>query len=229
MAKKKRTKEEQIRHRRTVRRKVTGGVTLLLAFIGIVSVLVTVGKQVYSLVTNSNMIDEFESQIEFVVALDPSPFVITENPNDDLLLEAAIYQSLGSYPAANLQYDEEGRLLLPALEVSTAAASMYGGGYTVEHHTFSDVSLSFVYDSETGLYTLPDTSGTVAFYPKVTKVAREGSNRVLTVAYMSPGLIEHYTGKRDPEHDTVVKHMEYVMAREEGQWLLVEVRASALS
>ena len=228
MAKKRRTKEEQMRHNRTIRRKVTGGVFVGFALIGIISVVALISSGVGKLFNNTTVKADFEKQIEFVVAMDPSPFVITDSPNDDQLLEAAVWTSLLTYPEESRTYNDNGQLLLPAIEVTTAAAKMYSSEYKLTNRTFSDVDLKFEYAEASGLYTMPSTSLVGTFYPQVVAITREGSYKVLSVAYMSPGLQDYYTGVRDPENDKIVKYMEYVMVREGGKWLLHEVRTPVL-
>lgn len=228
MAKKRLTKEEQQRRRKTVRRKITGGVFLLFALIGVAAVISLIVGQVQVLLSDDDQITQFENQIEFVVALDPVPFNITASPDDDLLLEAAIYEAVRSYPEDSRTYNDDSQLLLPSVEVTRAAARIFSNEYSIVHHTFSDFDVEFTYDEETGYYALPTTSLAGSFYPHIVAVTRDGSSRILSVAYMSPSAQNVYTGQRDPETDTIVKYMEYVMTMQSGGWRLSEVRTPIL-
>ena len=67
-----------------------------------------------------------------------------------------------------------------------------------------------------------------ALYPQVVAITRENGNKVLSVAYKSPSLVDYYTGTRNSESDKLVKYMEYVMVRNGGEWRLKAVRTPIL-
>lgn len=228
MAKKRRTREEQIKHNRTVRRKITGGVFVFFALVGMVSVLTFGGIQIAKLFNTTDVKTAFEKQIEYVVALDPVPFNITESPDDDLLLKAAIWKAINNYPEENRTYDEKKDLILPEIEVTKAAASIYSSEYTLKHHTVNYLETTFEYNKEKAYYTIPATSLSGVLYPQVVAVTREGGTRVLSVAYKSPSLVDYYTGTRNQDSDKLVKYMEYVMVRNGSEWRLQSVRTPIL-
>lgn len=228
MAKKRRTREEQLKHNRTVRRKITGGVFVFFALVGMASIITLAAVQIGKLVNSPDIKTTFEKQIEYVVALDPVPFDISESPDDDLLLKAAIWKAINSFPEENRTYDENKSLILPAIEVTKAAASIYSNEYTLKHHEVSYIQTKFSYNEEKAYYTIPATSLSGALYPQVVAITRENGNKVLSVAYKSPSLVDYYTGTRNSESDKLVKYMEYVMVRNGGEWRLKAVRTPIL-
>lgn len=230
MAKKKLSKEERLRRNKRIRRQITGGIFFAFALVGVVAVVSLAVQGIKGLFSTEDQQKKLESRIEYVVALDPVPFDITTNPDNNTLLEAAIYKAISGYPEESRSFDDEGRLILPDFEVTKAAGELYPSVFRLTHASFADANgnVEFTYDSEKKCYYLPNTTLSGAPYPIVVAMTREGDNLVLSVAYMSPGTDTFFTGIRNPERDRLIKYMEYVMVSEDGEWQLHTVRRPIL-
>ncbi len=221
------TKEQIIRRNRRIRRTLSGAVFTIFAAIGVVAVVIFGAQLVVKAMDDSDEKAAYESLFETVVALDPTPFTMDgETVPDDLLLEAAIWAVVSNEDTNNYQRSDEGALILPALDVQTYANRMYYG-YTLTHHSFTDVDMEFTYDEESQTYTLPLTSLIDSFYPVVDSISTLGNTRTLTVLYMRADSSGYFSGIRNPESDTVVKTMEYILKKEDGSYKLYEIRQVA--
>lgn len=222
MAKKRMTKEEIIKRNRRIRRKLIGAVFLVFALIGVAAVLTLAVQGVIRSMDDTNIRAAYEETYYTLVALDPVPFSISESPPDDLLLEAAIWATVRGENLDKYSRNEDGALLLPAVDVEKYAAAMYSSSYVIEHRTFTDVDLEFVYDITTKLYTIPLTSLINLYEPNIISMKTSGGTRVLTVQYLSAADSDVYAGSAATQ--TVVKTMEYVLVREDGEYRLSAVR-----
>ena len=66
-----------------------------------------------------------------------------------------------------------------------------------------------------------------SFYPVVDSISTLGNTRTLTVLYMRADSSGYFSGIRNPESDTVVKTMEYILKKEDGSYKLYEIRQVA--
>ena len=80
--------------RRRRRRQLLGGVLCVLIVCGVVSVISSVGRVVGSLFDDSEERAEYEKLLAPLVMLDPVPFDSLETADQNLLLQAAIWEAI---------------------------------------------------------------------------------------------------------------------------------------
>ena len=218
-------KERHNRIRR-FRRQTLGFVFCLLALIG-------AGTIVYGAVhyVHSTFFDDTEDRQAYqqliapLVSMDPAPFDSLENADQDMLLEAAIWAALDYEDTTKYDRNEYDSIILPTVDVERYLSRMYGPSYTVEHHSFFDLDIEFVYDASLSAYIIPITSQSGSYMPRIEQIENSGSTRLLTVAYL-----QHSTLASDivTESDavTVSKYMEYILLRESGEYYIYAVQES---
>lgn len=167
---------------------ILGGIFILFAAIGLISVSMWGFKSVTGLFDNSANRDRYESFISPVVMMDPAPFSVVENMEDDLLLQSALWAALTGENRGAYTYDENGLLLVPASDVNVAAAKLYGPDIHIIHRSFDDNDASYLFDPEISAYRVPSVNK-VAYSPYITAITKKGDNVVLTVGYIAPGNI----------------------------------------
>lgn len=226
MAKAKLTKKERQKRSQRRRRQISGLVFICLALIG-VGTIITLGiRYIGSMFDDTEVRQDYQKLIAPLVAMDPVPFDSFEDANGDILLEAAIWAALDYEDTTKYERNEAGSLLLPSVEVERYYSAMYGPSHTVEHHSFTDLDIEFIYVAETSSYVIPITSQGGSYTPVVESISGTGSERILRVAYMQ-GSTSAAEVVIDAGAQTVVKYMEYVMKRDSGGYYIDGVREPA--
>jgi hypothetical protein len=198
---------------------------LLLAAIGVVTVIVLSIRLTTRMLDNTAQKEMFARMITPVVMFDPVPFESAENiQNSDLLLYS-MWSALMSENRRYYTFNQNQELQIPAPDLDAAVRTLFGGVVRLEHRTFEDFETTYTYDAGRELYTVPVTAELYVYTPRVTDIVRRGDYYELTVEYIPPGSAwtVSFTGiTQEPEPD---KTMIYVMARAgRDNWHIVRVR-----
>ena len=167
-----------------------GGLFILLAVIGLVTVLVLCVKLTVKTIDNTAHKEAFEEQILPVLIFDPVPF---ENPADLdnlVLLRSSLWSVLLGEKRGSFQYDETNSIRVPASDVDVAAAKLFGPDVKLEHTSFGNYELSYTYDEDANMYLVPVAGLSGVYTPRVEKITKKSSDVVeLTVGYIPPDTI----------------------------------------
>jgi len=208
---------------RTQRRKfatVVGALFTAFAVLGIISTTVFLWKTVSSIFDDSASREKYERFISPVVMVDPTPFTIVENLEDDMLLQSSMWAALTGENRGAYTYDENGQLLVPASDLDVAAVKLYGPNVHIIHRSFDDTDASYLFDPEISAYRVPSINK-VAYSPSVEEIIK-GENGVLTlkVGYIAPG--NSWTTDINEENDEPKpeKYMMYTLSKwEQGYYI----------
>ncbi len=165
---------------------VVGAGVLVLAIVGVITVISLVVSLFASIFDNSDKKAEFEKFISPVVMVDPVAFSSVNNADEHSILMASMWNLLlnvgenAAYPE-----DEYGMLLVPEGDLAVSAASLFGSEFTPSHQTFGNTSMTFEYNEETSTYTVPPQGFTIQYQPRVDKIKRKGKMYTLTVSYVN--------------------------------------------
>ena len=199
-------REEHIRNNRRLARQVVGSVALLLALIGLFTVLGWIVGLVRSALDDSGLRKAYRDRLYGMVMLDPVAFDDVNSVDPGVFKQAAIWGTV--YQVQNSggsldQYERDpdtGSAMIPALEVDTYIANLLGPDYKVPEGTFSTEEFVYQYDEEKQAYLVPVTSS-VAQYGELSLTA--------------------------PTEPT--KYMDYVFTRGENrQWYLTALQESEM-
>ena len=202
-----------------------GGALLLLAAIGVITVIVLSIQLTSRMLDNTGQKDMFARLITPVVMFDPVPFETAENimPNDLLLY--SMWSALTSENRRYYTFNENQELQIPAPDLDAAARTLFGGVVRLEHRTFGDFETTYTFDAARDLYTVPVTAELYVYTPRVTEITQNGDYYELMVDYIPPGsawTASFGGGTQEPQPD---KTLIYVMARvgRDG-WYIVRVQ-----
>ncbi|MEA5051228.1 MAG: hypothetical protein VB021_07110 [Oscillospiraceae bacterium] len=218
------TKKERKKRRQRRRRQFVGLMVFVLCVVGAATIItgaVTLAKHYFSEEENYG---DYEQLIAPIVSLDPAPFSSIDKADKNILLEAAIWAALDYEDTSKYSLDEYGAILLPSVDVDTYITKMYGPSFKIEHATFSDLDLEYKYDDATGCYTIPVTSQSGSYTPKIQSITTSGNTKVLTVAYMQNQGSAAETVASGSDVQSAVKTMEYVMLRDSSGYYLYAIR-----
>ena len=228
-------REEHIRNNRRLARQVVGSVALLLALIGLFTVLGWIVGLVRSALDDSGLRKAYRDRLYGKVMLDPVAFDDVNSVDPGVFKQAAIWGTV--YQVQNSggsldQYERDpdtGSAMIPALEVDTYIANLLGPEYKVPEGTFSTEEFVYQYDEEKQAYLVPVTSSVAQYTPTVEKISRRDGKRIVTVGYV-PTATNNATGELSLTAPTEpTKYMDYVFTRGENrQWYLTALRESEM-
>ena len=228
-------REEHIRNNRRLARQVVGSVALLLALIGLFTVLGWIVGLVRSALDDSGLRKAYRDRLYGMVMLDPVAFDDVNSVDPGVFKQAAIWGTV--YQVQNSggsldQYERDpdtGSAMIPALEVDTYIANLLGPEYKVPEGTFSTEEFVYQYDEEKQAYLVPVTSSVAQYTPTVEKISRRDGKRIVTVGYV-PTATNNATGELSLTAPTEpTKYMDYVFTRGENrQWYLTALRESEM-
>ena len=228
-------REEHIRNNRRLARQVVGSVALLLALIGLFTVLGWIVGLVRSALDDSGLRKAYRDRLYGMVMLDPVAFDDVNSVDPGVFKQAAIWGTV--YQVQNSggsldQYERDpdtGSAMIPALEVDTYITNLLGPEYKVPEGTFSTEEFVYQYDEEKQAYLVPVTSSVAQYTPTVEKISRRDGKRIVTVGYV-PTATNNATGELSLTAPTEpTKYMDYVFTRGENrQWYLTALRESEM-
>ena len=226
-------REEHIRNNRRLARQVVGAVALLLALIGLFTVLGWIVGLVRAALDDTDLRNEYRDRLYGMVMLDPVAFDDVNSVDEGIFKQAAIWGTV--YQVQNSggsldQYERDpdtGSALIPALEIDTYISNLLGPDYQVTEGTFSTAEFVYQYDEEKQAYLVPVTSSVALYTPTVEKITKKDGQRIVTVGYV-PTSSNNATGELSLTAPTEpTKYMDYVFTRGENrQWYLTALRDS---
>ena len=130
-------REEHIRNNRRLARQVVGAAALLLALIGLFTVLGWIVGLVRAALDDTDLRNEYRDRLYGMVMLDPVAFDDVNSVDEGIFKQAAIWGTV--YQVQNSggsldQYERDpdtGSALIPALEIDTYISNLLGPDYQV--------------------------------------------------------------------------------------------------
>lgn len=226
MAYKRQTREEKERMHRRRRRQLLGGVLSVLIVLGAISLIMAGVRVTAGLFDDTEERQQYEKLLAPVVMLDPVPFDSLETADQNMLLQAAIWEAIYNEDITKYDRDEGGALILPVVDVDKNAALLMGKNYVLEHHTFSASGMEFVYDEGRKGYIIPITGTTSAYTPKVVKIKNEVQQKIVTVGYVAPPTGFSLDGTLSTEQGAPAFYYDYVFTRQDDGYYLTAMKTS---
>ncbi|MDR2932822.1 MAG: hypothetical protein LBV27_06905 [Oscillospiraceae bacterium] len=201
-----------------------GGAFVVLALIGVITVIVASLQLTGRVLDNTNEKVMFEDIIRPVLMFDPVPFESPQDVDMNSLLLYAMWGTLTSERAKNYTYSDTQELMIPASDLDVAAARLFGSELKLEHQTFSDYETTYVYNAETHIYGVRVTTQLYVYTPDVREIVKEGEYYRLDVYYNPPGNAWNMTFAGDRSTGTIEKHMYYYMLKNKDSYQLVKIQ-----
>jgi hypothetical protein len=202
-----------------------GGAFLLLAAIGVITIIVLSIRLTQQVLDNQNQKEMFERMIRPVVMFDPVPFESAENLSNTDLLLFSMWSTLTSEKRKNYTYGENQELLVSSSDLDVAARSLFGGVVKLTHESFGNFEARYTYEAEMPMmYSVPVLVELFVYSPRVTEITRDGDYYSLTVEYVPPGSAWTANFEGDTQEPAADKTMIYVMAQEKDGWHIVKVQ-----
>ncbi len=196
---------------------VFGLFVLIFTIIGVVATGFKIRDIVEAQKDNSEQVEYFEHFLMPLVASDTPIFDGASSLNEDVVITAACWDIIFN-PSVYYEYSG-GNYQVSYLDIDRRITKLFGPGLTYTHKTVGDVDLSFEYDEETGMYSIPAYPRSPAYYSEVSEINElDGGNLEITVCYKLP--ITNWI----PSLDTVEKTMIYTVTPSETDYNVVAIR-----
>ena len=214
---------DHIRPRRRKYAAPIGGIFVILALVGLVTVIVFSVQFTRKALDNSNEKRRFEQMILPVVMFDPVPFEKVTDVDPLVLLQSSLWAALMGEKRESYTYDEIGRLVVPASDVDVACANLFGPEVTLTHQSFGDYEITYVYSDDMKAYFVPVQSQVNLYTPRVEQIEKRGDIYALTVGYIPPNnwTTDLEGNTSEPRAD---KYMIYEMKKEDSHYYLVAIK-----
>lgn len=192
-----------------------GGVFVLLALIGMITVIGFCIRGTASILDNSKEKKAFEDVIMPVLMFDPVPYENASDLDPLFVLRSSVWAALLEKKDSYI-YDDMNRMTVPSTDVDVACARLFGPNIKLQHQSFETyTAATYVYHEEGKAYLVPIEAETILYTPKVLNIEKKGDTYTLIVGYIPPGnsWILQDISEGDPEPD---KYMQYVLKENEN-------------
>ena len=161
-----------------------GVVMLLLALIGLGTIVSSVVGFIREKTDNTEKLAYYDQYLTWVVANDPDTFDDISKANMSQLLDISILSLLNdSLSTADYELTDEG-LRVPVADVETYYTKLFGTELPIAHKTVSQTAYTFTYDEQNACYYVPVSGFTPPFTPRVVNIDQSRETIVLTVGYV---------------------------------------------
>ncbi|MBQ2974614.1 MAG: hypothetical protein IJE19_09690 [Clostridia bacterium] len=166
-----------------------GVLTVILAIIGLVTVVGFSVDTVKNLTDKTAQKKEYEEMLKPVVLFDPDPFDDLTQADVSQLLNSAVWALLMSDEGADKYPYSEGEnfgIVVPQADIEKYFVSLFGTEIDIASmHSSIDMSgYDITYDAALKSYILPITGVESAYTPKVYDIEKQGSSLILSVGYI---------------------------------------------
>lgn len=159
-----------------------GLIVVLLAAIGLATVVVAGVKGVGSAIDKTKGYEEYEKLLTPVVLIDPDSFDDITSADMSQLMEITIWSLLKNDVAPDSFESNDSGLAIPKSAVEKEFVNLFGTEVKPVHGTIEGYGIDFTYDNTTETYTVPLTGVTPIYTPDVVKISKTTDTVVLTVA-----------------------------------------------
>lgn len=199
-----------------------GGLFVLLAVIGLITVIVFGVRATENLIDNSKQKQEFGNTIFPVLMFDPIPFEDPGEMGDLALLRSSIWSAIISN-SEKYSVGEGNMVSVPQSDVDVACAKLFGEGITLQHRAFEDYLSVYSFDENTKTYFVP-VDATILYTPQVEEIKRNGNTFELLVGYIAPDNEWMQTIKGETAEPTPSKYMIYDLEKTGDHYQLIAIK-----
>ncbi len=201
-----------------------GGLYIILAMIGLVSVVMGSFRLWDMLTDNSKQLQKIERQILPVMMFDPVPFENIADVNSSTLVKTSIWSCLYSDKRSSYSYDDNGMILIPVSDVDVAAKRLYGPEAALVHASMEEDGISYTFDSENNVYRVPMMAQGGYYTPMVVDMQKKGDVYEVVVGYIAPGASWSTDAKGEKYQPAPDKYMIYNMKKEDREYYIVGIK-----
>ncbi len=159
-----------------------GLIVVLLAFTGLVTIVVACINGINTAVEKSKNYEEYEKILTPVVLIDPNTFDDITMAEMSQLMEMSLWSLLKNDAAPDSFINNENGVAIPKMAVEEEFVELFGTEIAPVHGSVEGYGVEFVYDNTSETYTVPLTGVTPIYTPDVVEISKTSDTVVLTVA-----------------------------------------------
>jgi hypothetical protein len=188
-----------------------GVLVLLLALVGVGFIATTIGRQIYTAVTDDSKLREYDTFLAPAVMQDPKPFASPDKASEDFILDASLWKTITANNGTNYaNYDDQGRAIVPLGDVVDACHDLFGPNCQLQPKTPAQETF-FEYNSDANEFHVALYSSDSSFEPYTESAKKQGDSMVLRVGYVSPSDAWRTQVSSTVTKPKPTKYMEYVL------------------
>ncbi|MBC8570447.1 hypothetical protein [Zongyangia hominis] len=216
------------RHKRKNKYAVAGLILLLLALVGVIAVVVSSIKLTGNIMDNGKQKGKLERYLQPVVMFDPLPFEKVEDADPLVVLQSALWYTIINEPEEKQSFDDFGMRVLKVSDVDLSGAKLFGSSLKLQHQSFGDFDVSYIYEGTEQVYKVPVTGIMATYKAKVVSMQKEsGGEYHIIVGYVPTGNewmadLQGNTYETEPD-----KYMKYILKKEKNQYYIVSIQQPA--
>ena len=211
------------RHKRRRLAAPIGTLFVVLAAIGVITLIVSSIRLTTRVLDNSKEKVTFANIIRPVVMFNPAPFEKASDIDPISLLQYSMWSALMSEKRDAYGYGSSTELVVPASDLDVACARLFGPDVALVHQSFGDYDTTYYYDEPKGVYNVLPSAQLYVYTPEVVNIVRDGEFYNLTVDYIPPGDAWKTTFDGEKKQPVAEKQMIYVMKKSKDSYQLVKV------
>lgn len=200
---------------------VFGLFVLVFTIIGIIATGFKIAEVIENSKDTSEREEYFEDFLMPLVASDAPIFDGASSLNEDVVIAAACWDIIFN-PSVYYEYSG-GNYKVSYIDIDRRINKLFGPGLSYTHKTVGDVEISFDFDENTGMYTIPAFPRSPAYYPEVTSFVENNGVIEVTVDYKLP--ITYWIDSID----SVEKSMIYTLVPTDSDYNVVAIRIGEIS
>lgn len=181
---------------------VLGFLMIVFSVFGVIATIDKAAEYVKSQSDDTKLISYFEKLVTPLSVFDATVFDSIENLSSDVIITAACWDIV-LYPSATFA-EEDGVYQISYLDVETRIAKLFGTGLDYEHHSVGDSELTFEYDEETKMYSIPAYPRVVSYLPVLESYEKTEQGYTLKVNYIYP-ISTVISAKQNAEKVMIIK------------------------
>ncbi|MCD7784979.1 MAG: hypothetical protein LUH18_05290 [Oscillospiraceae bacterium] len=163
---------------------IFGLIVLGFAIFGVVTAVIDYRDYVESKNDNSALINSLERLVLPLSAADVPSFESTSLLNQDVIITAACWDVILN--PSSTYTSENGYYSISYFEIDSRIIKLFGSGLSYTHGTVGDEELSFKYDESTGMYSIPVSPRSMAYYAVVQRIEATDDGYTIEIAYYMP-------------------------------------------
>lgn len=162
---------------------------LIMAIVGIISTFNFCKNAIGEIVDQTALKNELAVYIYPVVASDPPAFENVEDLPSSTMITCSIWQIILNGNTSNYTTTDDFYMSIPEIDVESAAGTLFGYGFVIEHQTVGYIDSVFEYNADTKCYIVPIDPPLNSYAPKITALSNVGELYTVTVDYMPPSAL----------------------------------------
>ena len=212
------------KHKRKSKYAVAGAILLCLALVGVIAVVVSSIWLTGNILDNTGQKEKLERYLQPVVMFNPVPFDNVEDADPLVILQSAIWYTIINEPEEKQTFDDYGMRVLRVSDVDVSGAELFGSSLKLQHQSFGDFDISYIYEEEEQVYKIPVTAMMASYKAQVITMERTDDGYEVIVGYVPTSndwMVDLQGNTYEAQPD---KYMKYILKREKNQYYIASIQ-----